>query len=168
MRLSSPAYRLVSSTVAHQWSHPTLISSLCYEAHSFYCQAGWEGSPHAIRGIRANVLSKCPCRRSNQLGFWSEELERRKWFTKSRQKQRQGGSLGTPRGRTPFLSICTSFYFCCGGERAPVPLTAHTELRGKLAKASSSAAWVPGIELPVGRLGGNFLHWSSYHPGVTL
>lgn len=69
--------------------------------------------------------------------------------------------------RTPFLSICTSFYFCCGGEPVPARLTARTELRGKLAKASSSAAWVPGIELPVVRLGGNFLHWSSYHPGVT-
>lgn len=74
---------------------------------------------------------------------------------------------GEDAERTPFLSICTSFYFCCRRERAPAQLTAHTELRGKLAKASSSAAWVPGIELPVVRLGGNFLHWSSYHPGVT-
>lgn len=49
----------------------------------------------------------------------------------------------------------------------PARLTAHTELRGKLAKASSSAVRVPGIELPAVRLGGNFPHWSSYHPGVT-
>lgn len=71
-------------------------------------------------------------------------------------RESRGAAGGGDAERTPFLSVCTSVYFCCGGERVPARLTAHTELRGKLAKASSSAVRGPGIELPAVRLGGNF------------
>lgn len=74
---SGPTYRLVSSTVAPQWSRPSLITSLCYKALEFYCQAGCEGTPHVTHGFREKVIHKCPLQKNIKLCFWPEELKRR-------------------------------------------------------------------------------------------